>query len=155
MLVKRQERAYNLRADLFKPDPLKVGLDQLARDLTYPPTPTYPLVRCRRTDSAEINTAQVPGRTNYDISLTLDVFKFAFDQEIEDGWLVRVHPVPNSPPDRQGFDFYVTQGGGQDHPSVGRRHANQRRVLVVKVPKPRDIENGGLLVMLPANPPAF
>lgn len=149
MLTRRQERLYYLRADLFKPEPLKVTLDQGAKDLAYPPTPTYPLVPCFRQDSVEINSPQIMGRTNYDIAMTLDVLKFSFSQEIEDGWLVRVHPVPNSPPDRQGFDFYVTQGGGQDHPSVGRRHANQRRVLVVKVPIPRDVENVGLLVMLP------
>lgn len=149
MLNSRQQRTYIYRVDLFPPEPLTVESDQAARDLYYPPLPKYRLVPCFKGESAEMNVPTLAGRTNYDISLTLDMFKFEASQEIEDGWLIRVHPRQYAPPDRAEFEYYVTQGGGRDNPTIPgtARRANQRRVFAVKTIAPRTVDGGETLLV--------
>lgn len=155
-LTRRQERLYQYRADLYAPLLLDLAEDQAASDIAYPTRPTAASVPCWKRESQEQNQASPVGRTNYDISLTIDEFTFPSGVDIEDGWLIKLYPL--TPESLIGsvaegavqvadneIQFYVVQGGPQDRPSVGRRQSNQRKVFAVKTSPP--VTNAGQLLM--------
>lgn len=156
-LTRRQERLYTFRADLYEPDVLDVADDQAVSDLAYKMKPSALDVPCWKRESQEENQPSPVGRTNYDISLTIDEFTFPSGVDTNDSWLIKLYPLHPEPligaeGDAKGkvqaadnrVQFYVVQGGAQDRPAVGRRQANQRKVFAVKTSPPKTI--GGQLL---------
>jgi hypothetical protein len=135
--VWRQERVFIGRCDLYKPSDIDVEDDNAAIDLLYGPLPTFAWVPVYPIESTEDNVASDIGRTNYDIALTIDLFKFIEGQEIGDGWLIALYPVGNNP---GGVACYITQGDAQDTPGAFRRTANQRVVFAKKSVTPSTIQ---------------
>ncbi len=156
-LTRRQERLYVFRADLYAPIVLDVDDDQAASDLAYPMKPSAREVPCWKRESQEENQPSPVGRTNYDISLTIDQFTFPSGVVIDDGFLIKLYPlqpealigaVGDAQVEIQMVDnavqFYVVQGGAQDRPAVGRRQSNHRKVFAVKTSPPKTV--GGKLL---------
>lgn len=140
-LNRRQRQLYTFRVDLWRPLPLTVqggDFTGLAVDFGYVPEPAYRGVACYQIESQETNKPSIVGRNNYDIMMTIDQFKFVIEQEIEDGWLIRVRSTGSESATDVG-QFYIVQGGAQDKPAIGRREPNQRKVFAVKCPPPQGI----------------
>lgn len=160
-LTRRQERLYVYRADLYAPIELDVDDNQAPSDLAYPMKPSARGVPCWKRESQEENQPSPVGRTNYDINLTIDQFTFPSGADIDDGFLIKLYPLPaellvgavgDAPVEMQAvdnlFQFYVVQGGAQDRFALGRRQANHRKIFAVKTSPPKTID-GQLLARRP------
>lgn len=139
-LVSRQTKLFTWWCDLYPPSGIRVGKDGQAASMSRGTLPKYRFVPCYKIESQEDNEIQAFARANYDIALTIDQFKFAAGQEIEDGWLIALYPPGGAASDREHIQCYVTQGGAQDKPSTGIRETNQRKLFAKKTNTPTNLQ---------------
>lgn len=130
----RQKRVYRWRVNLYKPVVLAVGANNRLKDQPkYPSVPTYSAVWCYHNNKSEDNVATPAGRTNYDILYTEDAFKFVYEQEIGDSWLIE---ILDGDSDDQG-QCYVSTSGKQTRGNFGEnRRANQTTISARRIPRP-------------------
>ncbi len=143
MLTRRQTRVYTYHCDLFRPSWPAVADDNQAIDVAFGPLPDYKNVPCYRIDSQELNVARIPGRGMGELVINSTVFKFAYAQEVGDGWLI-VIALPPGPANQAKVRCYIGQGDPQDKPVVGRRRANQRRMFATETSLPKSVEVASL-----------
>lgn len=128
-LSPRQQRFYTDTVNLYRPNALPIGANNVVGDVTFPTTPTASAVPCHWAPRPESAGAEVPGRTNADIMLTLDVFHFGLDApDIRDGWFIELttagHPEAGS--------WFKVQG----NPKTLNWRAKRKSVLAKKSVKP-------------------
>jgi hypothetical protein len=127
----RQRRVFTYVVNLYAPIE-GVGAEGEALDHTYPEEPTYSNVRTFWRNMDEENTPSTVGRTNYDIILTTDEFKFAIEQEIGDGWMIEMV----SGAGEENGQTYVSMGGAKQRANKFRRRAHQNTVAARRLARP-------------------
>lgn len=113
-LSRRQQRAYTDIVDLYRPNPaFTIGANNVAGDPTMPAenTPTFADVACHWESKPEVAEPRAPGRTNTDNMFTIDVFHFHIDQEVGEGWFIKLK-TPDHP---EEGSWFVCQGDAQNH----------------------------------------
>jgi len=130
-LSRRQQRAYTDRVHLYKPTaPFTIGANNVATDPTFPAeaSPTYSNVSCHWESKPEVAEPRPGGRTNVDNMFTIDVFHFHLDQEVGEGWFIKL-VTPGHP---EADSFFVCQGDAQNH----AWRANKKAIYAKKTISP-------------------
>jgi hypothetical protein len=143
MRTKRQARVYTYRCDLFRPSWPAVEDDNAATDIAFGPEPTYRYVPCYRIDSQEYNVARLQGRGMGELVINSTVFKFPYQQEVGDGWLI-VLQLPDGPANQVVHRAFIAQGDPQDKPIRGIRRPNQRKLFATETALPASIDPASL-----------
>lgn len=128
----RQGRTYTYKVNLYQPSTHAVGAKNQALDQEWPTTPTWSGVWCYWNNKDESDTPSTVGRTNYDIIITTDTFKFCYEQAIDDGWLIEM--IDGAGPE-DGSTF-IAMGGAQQRANKFARRAHQQTVAARRCPRP-------------------
>jgi hypothetical protein len=126
-LEPRQEALFSSVVTLWRPTPITRDANKRQTNHTaFDDEPAYVEVAARLQPKGEASKPSKFGRSNYDIIVTTDILRVHIDQEIDDGWLVRLD-TPGHP--EQGT-YFATQGGVQsyDHRAKSKTCALKRVV---------------------------
>jgi hypothetical protein len=146
VLNKRQERFYQDRANVYKPQALttKTGSVRM-KDRKVSASPIATNIPCMMLSKPEASEAGVIGRSEKDLVMfSLDRFRFAADQKADDGSTLQVddgYIIQLKTPGHPDYDgWWICQGGSKIRIRRTRRDVNIQTVNCKRTTQPFGVE---------------